>query len=169
MRIAFTLLTTLLLAFGQSKVHGQKKFEIADYAKFVNISDPQISPDGKKIVIVVSKPDYVQNRFNAELVLVDVASGKKQVLTQDRFTVSSPRWSPNGEQLAFISRVGQSKDATNQIYLLSMLGGVAKQITKAPKGVQHFAWSPNGSIIAYAALNEPKNKTEIELCAKYFR
>jgi dipeptidyl aminopeptidase/acylaminoacyl peptidase len=162
MRIAFTLLATLLLAFGQSDVYGQKKFELADYAKFVNISDPQISPDGKSVIIVVSRPDYVQNRFNAELVLVNVASGKKTVLTQDRFAVSSPRWSPNGEQLAFLSKVGQGKDATNQIYLISMLGGEAKQITKAPKGVQHFAWNPNSTDIAYAALNEPKNKPEIE-------
>jgi len=162
MRIAFTLLTTLLLSFGQSNVYGQKKFELADYAKFVNITDPQIAPDGKSVVIVVSRPDYVQNRFNAELVLLDVASGKKRVLTQDRFAVSSPRWSPNGEQLAFISKVGQGKDASNQIFLLSMQGGEAKQITKAPKGVQHFAWSPNATTIAYAALNEPKNKAEIE-------
>ena len=162
MRIVFTLLTTFLLAFGQSNVYGQKKFELVDYAKFVNITDPQISPDGKSVVIVVARPDYVQNRFNAELVLVDVASGKKRVITQDRFAVSSPRWSPNGEQLAFISKVGQGKDALNQIFLLSMHGGEAKQITKASKGVQHFAWSPNSTEIAYAALNEPKNKAEIE-------
>ena len=138
MRTAFTLLTTLLLAFGQGNVYAQKKFELADYAKFVSITDPQISPDGKSVVIVVSRPDYVNNRFNAELVIVDVASGKKRVLTQDRFAVSSPRWSYSGEQLAFISRVGQGKDVTNQIFLLSMLGGEAKQLTKSPKGVQHL-------------------------------
>ena len=116
MRISFTLLTILLLALGQNNVLAQKKFEIADYAKFVNISDPQISPNGKSIVIVVSRPDYVNNRYNAELVLVDVASGKRTVLTQERFSVSSPRWSPNGEQLAFIAKAGQNKDALNQIF-----------------------------------------------------
>ena len=140
----------------------QKKFEIEDYTKLVNISDAQIAPDGKSVAAVVSKPDLVNNRFNAELELIDVASGKKRVITQDRFAVSSPRWSPNGEQLAFISKVGQGKDALNQIFLLSMQGGEAKPITKAPKGVQHFAWSPNGLDISYAALNEPKNKAEIE-------
>ncbi len=140
----------------------QKKFELADYAKFVNISDPQISPNGKSIVIVVSRPDYVNNRYNAELVLVDVASSKKSVLTSERISVSSPRWSPNGEQLAFISKAGLAKDASNQIFVLSMQGGEAKQITKAPKGVQHFAWSPNSIDIAYATSNEPKNKAEIE-------
>jgi Tol biopolymer transport system component len=56
---------------------------------------------------------------------VDVSSGKKRVLIQDRAAVSSPRWSPNGEQLVFISKNGQGKDATNQIFLLSILGGEA--------------------------------------------
>jgi dipeptidyl aminopeptidase/acylaminoacyl peptidase len=154
--------TTVVLVLGLSNAYGQKKFEVADFAKLVNITDPQIAPDGKSVVIVVSRPDYVNNRYNAELVLVNVASGKKTLLTQDRVAVSSPRWSPNGEQLAFIAKVGLGKEANNQIFLLSLLGGEAKQLTKAPKGVQHFAWSPNSQDIAYAALNEPKNKTEIE-------
>jgi dipeptidyl aminopeptidase/acylaminoacyl peptidase len=160
--IKTTFLFIVLINVFSFPLLAQKKLELADYAKFVNISDPQISPDGKSVVIVVSRPDYVNNRYNAELVLVDVVSGKKRVLTQDRYAVSSPRWSPDGEQLAFISRIGQGKDANNQIFLLSMQGGEAKQITKAPKGVQHFAWSPNSADIAYAALNEAKNKTEIE-------
>lgn len=162
MRIAITCLVTILFVFSVITVDAQKKFETTDYAKFVSISDPQISPNGKSVVIVVSRPDYVNNRYNAELVLVDVASGKRQILTQDRYAVSSPRWSPNGEQLAFISRAGQGKEALNQIFLLSMQGGEARQITKAPRGVQHFAWSPNSLDIAYAALNEPKNKAEVE-------
>ena len=94
--------------------------------------------------------------------MVDVATGKKTVLTHERTAVSSPRWSPNGEYLAFISKASSAKDAQNQIFLLSMKGGEAKQITKATKGVQHFSWSPNSIDIAYATLNEPKNKTEIE-------
>jgi dipeptidyl aminopeptidase/acylaminoacyl peptidase len=155
-------LLILLINVFSFQLLAQKKFELTDYAKFVNISDPQISPNGKSIVIVVSRPDYVNNRYNAELVLVDVASSKKSVLTSERISVSSPRWSPNGEKLAFISKAGLAKDASNQIFVLSMQGGEAKQITKAPKGVQHFAWSPNSIDIAYATSNEPKNKAEIE-------
>jgi dipeptidyl aminopeptidase/acylaminoacyl peptidase len=144
------------------QLSAQKKFELADYAKLVGITDPQISPDGKSVVIVVSRPDYVNNRSNAELVLVEVASGKRMVITNERTSVSSPRWSPNGEKLAFISKASSAKDAQNQIFILSMKGGEAKQITKAPKGVQHFSWSPNSIDIAYASANEPKNKAEIE-------
>jgi dipeptidyl aminopeptidase/acylaminoacyl peptidase len=156
------LIFIVMLQAFSSNLFAQKKFELADYSKFVGISDPQISPDGKSVVIVVSRPDYVNNRSNAELVLVNVASQKRTVLTQDRFSVSSPRWSPDGEQLAFISKVSQAKDALNQIFVLSIKAGEAKQITKAPKAVQHFAWSPNSTDIAYATLNEPKNKAEIE-------
>lgn len=162
MRIKIVVICTCLFVMEHVQVFAQSKFGIDDYAKLVQISDPQISPDGKSVVVVVSRPDYINNRYNAELVLVDVATGNKTVLTQDRFSVSSPRWSPNGEKLAFISKAGTGKDALNQIFLLPLAGGEAKQITKAPKGVQHFAWSPNSVDIAYAALNEPKNKAEIE-------
>ena len=148
-----------MLAF---QLLAQKKFELADYAKLVGITDPQISPDGKSVVIVVSRPDYTNNRSNAELVLVDVVSKKRTVLTHERFSVSSPRWSPDGAQLAFISKTSSAKDAQNQIFVIAMKGGEAKQITKAPKGVQHFSWSPNSLDIAYASANEPKNKAEIE-------
>ncbi len=43
------------------------------------MSDPRISPDGRSIVIVVGRPNYDENRTDAELVLVDIATGKKRV------------------------------------------------------------------------------------------
>jgi hypothetical protein len=49
MRIAFTLLTTLLFVFGQRNVYAQKKFELADMDKLYTLTDPQLSPDGKSI------------------------------------------------------------------------------------------------------------------------
>lgn len=97
------------------------------------------------------------NRANSELVVVDIASSKKTILTQDRIAISSARWSPNGEQIAFISKVSSAKDALSQIFVLPMQGGEAKQVTKAPRGIQHFAWSPNSIDIAFATLNEAEN------------
>jgi len=155
--LIFIVLINLL-----STVIAQKPFQLSDVAKLTNISDPQLSPDGKSIVVVVSRPDYVLNRYNAELVSVDVTTGKQRLLTQDRPTVSQPRWSYNGEQLAFLARVGSGREAVNQIFLLSMLGGEARQLTRAIKGVQHFAWSPGSETIAYVTTDEPKNKKEIE-------
>src|SRR5438128_125843 len=116
----------LITLVGPSQLQAQKKFELDDLAKLTNISDPQISPDGKSIVIVVSRPDYQKNRYNAELILIDIASAKQRVLTFDRFSVSQPRWSPSGDQLTFISRTGQGREAANQIFVLNMAGGEAR-------------------------------------------
>jgi dipeptidyl aminopeptidase/acylaminoacyl peptidase len=152
----------LFVIAGSSQLLAQKKFEVDDLAKLTNISDPQISPDGKSVVIVVSRPDYQKNRYNGELVLVDIASGKQRVLTFDRFSVSQPRWSPSGDQLTFISRAGQGRESANQIFVLNMGGGEARQLTKASSGIQHYAWSPDGSSIAFVTADELTTKTEIE-------
>ena len=158
-RLSYLLFVLLLLAV-PLVIHAQKKFELADMGKLTNLSDPQISPDGKSIVMVVSRPDYEANRYNVELVLVDVASGKNRPLTYDRAGVSQPRWSTTGEQLAFLARPLQGKEV--QLFILNMGGGEAKQITKAPRGVQHFAWSPDGTSIAFVTADEPTNKEQIE-------
>ena len=94
--------------------------------------------------------------------MVDIATGKKRVLTYDRPNVSQPRWSPGGDQLAFLSRVGQGKEAVTQVFIMSMLGGEARQITKAPRGVQHYAWRPDGEAMAFVTADEAPNKAEIE-------
>ena len=152
----------LLFLLHPGQVFSQRRFELDDLAKLVNISDPQISPDGKSIVILVSRPDYQKNRYNAELVLIDVATAKQRILTFDRVAVSQPRWSPSGDQLSFLSRAGQGREAANQIFSLNMGGGEARQITKAPNGVQHYAWSPDGMHIAYVTADDLTTKSEIE-------
>ncbi len=139
-----------------------RRIELDDLGKLVGVSDPQIAPDGRSIVIVVSRPNYEKNRLDRELVLVEIATGKQRVLTQERIHVGQPRWSPTGDRLAFLDTVGSGKEALHQIFVLPMNGGEAKRITDAPKGVQHFAWKPDGSALAYATADEPANKKEIE-------
>ena len=159
MRIAFTLLTTLMLVLGQSNVYGQKKFELGYLDKLYTLTDPQISPDGKSILIVVSKPDTTTNKNKSFIYKVDVASGVTQQLTYERSSVSFPRWSPSGNAIAFISTDAAGK---GQIFVLSMNGGEAKKITSSPTGVQQFKWSPNGNTFAFTQTDEIINKKEIE-------
>lgn len=142
--------------------NAQKKYDLAAQAKIVSLSDPQISPDGKSIVIVTQRPDYDANRYNTALVTVDIATGKNRALTFDRQGVSQPRFSPSGEYLSFLARVGTGAAAQTQLFLLNMAGGESKQITKAPRGIQQYAWSPDGSTIAYVAFDEIANKDQID-------
>jgi dipeptidyl aminopeptidase/acylaminoacyl peptidase len=145
----------------------QKGFEITDLAKIVRISDPRISPDDKSVVVAVSRVNMKEDRFDNELVLIDVASGAARVLTT-RKGASSPRWSPNGDRLGFLAEARSDQDdaaAKNgssgpqpQIFILPMDGGDARQITHGPDGVEQFAWRPDGKMIAYVTPDPTDQK-----------
>jgi dipeptidyl aminopeptidase/acylaminoacyl peptidase len=153
-----------------------RRFAIDDLAKIVRVADPQIAPDGRSIVVVVSRPDYEENRNAAELVLIDIGTGAQRVLTRGRMKVGSPRWSPGGDRMAFLAQAeprrkkgGAKKDAPGgagggpdepqlQIFVMPMGGGDALQITEAPEGVQQLAWRPDGGAIAYVTEDEPADR-----------
>jgi dipeptidyl aminopeptidase/acylaminoacyl peptidase len=160
----FFLLLGLLLGLCLSPATSAqtRHIELSDFAKITSVSDPQISPDGKSIVFVVSRPNLEQDRGDRELVQMDIASGAQHSLTYDRKGVGSPRWSPNGDRLAFVAVDGTGKDAKPQVFVLPLTGGEARKLTEAPNGIEQFAWRPNGQDIAYVASDEPENKKEIE-------
>jgi len=131
------------------------RFELDDLGKITGVSDPQIAPDGKSVVVVVSRPNYDKNRTDRELVLVEVATGRQRVLTRERDSVAQPRWSPDGDRLAFLAHTGSGKEAKYQLYVMPMNGGDARRVTEAPHGVQHYAWKPDGSALAFATADDP--------------
>ena len=131
------------------------RFDITHLDKITRVADPQISPDGKSIVVVVSRPNYAEDRYDADLVVVDVLSGRRRALTHDRRGISSPRWTPAGDRLAFLATGANAKP---QIFVMPMSGGDAIQITKSATGVQQFSWRPDGLMIAFAAADEAPKK-----------
>src|SRR6185369_8626 len=139
----------------------QRRMQLDDLGRIVRVSDPQISPDGKSIVIVVSHANYDENRYDSDLVIVDIATGSHRALTSDRRGVSHARYSPAGDRLAFLSSVAVApgQQPRPQILVMPMGGGDVRRITNASKGVQQFAWSPDGRKIVYATEDEPEKKT----------
>jgi dipeptidyl aminopeptidase/acylaminoacyl peptidase len=161
---AFLLTPALGLAPGadEKKSAPARRIELNDIDRLVSLSNPQLSPDGKAVAVIVGRPNFDKNRTDTELVLVDVATGKHRVLTRDRRGVGQPRWSPAGDRLAFLASGGEGNAKHHQVYVLPMNGGDALRVTDAPTGVQHYAWKPDGTAIAFASADEPKNKKEIE-------
>ncbi|MCP5050690.1 MAG: S9 family peptidase [bacterium] len=122
-----------------------------------NLTDPQVSPDGKWVAYTVSVPDLEDNRFIADIWLVPVSGGQPKPLTSGGGN-SSPRWSPDGKQIAFIS----SRNGTDNIFLLDTSGGEARQLTHSETGLGSPVWSGNGKHILCRSRVLPKGKTNIE-------
>lgn len=116
----------------------------------VHVSDAQISPDGRKVVVVVGHPNITEDRYDSELVLVDVATHAQRVLTE-RANSGFPRWSPSGDRLAYIA---EDDKKHGEIFVLPMDGGESVQLTHNEGGVRQLAWSPDGHAIAYVATDE---------------
>ncbi|MGA2262705.1 MAG: hypothetical protein ABSH28_14880, partial [Acidobacteriota bacterium] len=114
--------------------------------KRYGISDLQLSPDEKYVAFVVSDPiKGSDQRRNIWLL-------KTETKTLVHFTTSEksdsqPRWSPDGQNLAFVSTRGERP----QIYTVRIDGGEAQALTESKTGVQSFEWSPDGKQIAFLA------------------
>jgi len=109
--------TALLLAAAVSLPAA--RFGIEHIGRIVRLNDPQISPDGKSIAVVVSRTNHEEDRYDPQLVLIDVATHAQRVLTRDRRGMGQARWSPDGTRLAFLA----TADGKTQIFVMPMSGG----------------------------------------------
>src|SRR5215470_14321482 len=118
------------------------------------ITGLEYSPDGVRIAFVVSERP-VGDRRPSHIWVLDPATGEARQITYSEKTESSPKWSPDGRVLAFLS----NRDANQQIYRLSLSGGEAEPLTKGKRDISHFEWSHDGKRIAFIA---PDAKTDDE-------
>jgi dipeptidyl aminopeptidase/acylaminoacyl peptidase len=137
---------------------GAQTFGIEHYGKIARVTDPHIAPDGHSVVFVVSRPNYVDDHWDSELLRLDLSTHSLRELTHQRKTARSPRWSPSGSQLAFLADVaGQA-----QIFVLETDGGEANQITHGSAGVVAFAWRPDGKAFAFIAHDEAPHREKYD-------
>ena len=132
-------------------------FDFPDQRHLVGVGDPQISPDGTRVVYVRGVADFKKDRTDRQLWLIDVKTHAQRQLTWDRRGVSSPQWAQDGSAIAFTALDGDDENPQEQIYVLRMDGGDAHQITHAKNGVDDFAWSPDGKRFAYTMQDDDPN------------
>jgi dipeptidyl aminopeptidase/acylaminoacyl peptidase len=122
------------------------------------ISDLQFSPDGTRLAFVVTEPPKGTSRAR-HIWVYDKQGGVVRQFTYSAKAESSPRWSPNGKQLAFLS----DRDEEQQIYVMRADGGEGVAITKGKRSVKSFEWSPDGKQIAFLApdaKSDPEEKKQ---------
>jgi dipeptidyl aminopeptidase/acylaminoacyl peptidase len=114
----------------------------------------QISPDGKWVAYTVSHGDFKQDAFVTQVWLANTDTRQSVQLTRGEKSSTAPRWSPDGQWLAFLSNRVEDK---NQVFLINPHGGESRQLTKSETAINSFAWSEDGKTIAYTAT-EPTAK-----------
>src|SRR3954454_19437966 len=125
MRNPFRLtLAALALILSVAPLRAQTRpMELEDMFRFKRVSDPQISPDGKRVAYVIAEVLKDENRTNADIWLASADGvGEPRKLTSSPKHDRHPRWSPDGKWIAFESL----REGTSQIYLLPIDGGEAK-------------------------------------------
>ena len=113
-------------------------------------SDPQISPDGRQIAYVRLSADIMTDRARPTIWLIDTATGRQVPLVTGTGSHTSPRWSPDGTRLAYVS----SAEGGSQLFVRWMASGQSARVTGLPDSPEAIAWSPDGRRIAYL-MNVP--------------
>lgn len=133
-----------------------------DIVSFREVADVELSPDGRWVAHVVRVPNPLDQPGKAhnQIWLVD-AAGKQR---PRRFTPESrsswaPRWSPDGRELAFLSK--RPGDEHTAVYVLPIDGGEAQPLFESPSSIAAFEWSPDGTQIAYTSAR-PTDEAERE-------
>lgn len=141
------------------------RIQLQDYRALIRIGSPQFSPDGSKLAFLTIRSDFVHDRYDATLRVMDTGGKQSRILVQGMQDLDSPRWSPDGRTLAFIAKVSEEAP---QIYTVPAAGGTPEQLGDAPNGVEQFAWSPDGTTIAFVTpddspLNAKDRRTHHDL------
>jgi dipeptidyl aminopeptidase/acylaminoacyl peptidase len=132
------------------------------YFQWEEASDPQISPDGSRIVYVRRWPDVMTDRRFSNIWTVSFSGSDNRPLTTGEYSDSSPRWSPDGRRLAFIS----NRDGDSQIYVRWMDTGQITRVTDIRSAPSNISWSPDGSRIAFTALVPSERPATPKMLAK---
>lgn len=124
----------------------KRTIQAEDLYQLKSVADPQLASNGRDCVFVETVMLEEENKYSSHLYYINVNEKCKPVQwTFGENRNHSPRWSPDGQKVAFVS----DRSGKGQIYVLDVKGGEARQLTKCPNGASNPVWSPDGKKIAF--------------------
>jgi acylaminoacyl-peptidase len=139
-----------------------RTFQLSDVFGLEFAADPQIAPDGRRIVYVRNFMDIMTDKQRSNLWIINTDGSGHRPLTTGNRNDSSPRWSPTGDRLIYLS----NSDDSTQIYCRWIETGDAAKLTNLTAAPQELVWSPDGRSIAFSMLLEQKPEPFVKLPEK---
>jgi dipeptidyl aminopeptidase/acylaminoacyl peptidase len=158
---------TLALAIAVAAAPAQTPFTVEDLLRIERVSAPAISPDGAQVAFVVSRasPDGKKLLSSLWVTSTNVSQSSKtlvkgrpppanarQLTFGAKERVGSPRFSPDGRRLAFVS----NRDGADQAYVLDLAGGDARKATSLATGVNDVLFTADGTALLVTSDVDPK-------------
>ncbi len=116
------------------------------------LADAGISPDGTEIAAVRRPTPKADDGSGSDIVLIPAEGGAPRVLFENSRTDTSPRFSPDGKTIAFLTRDGKlPRSGTNTLAIIPRAGGVPTRLTPVDLSPGAALWSKNGAAILFTA------------------
>ena len=155
MKYLIILISTFLL----STVANAKSMSMIDLLNVASLSDGQLSPDGQEFLFVKSEADWNTNKNVRSIWRTDINGENVVQISTNTADSLSPRWSPNGNKILFLTKRGN--DDTPQIYIMPSNGGEAQRLSHHATAITSAEWAKDGTSIYFIA-SEPKDKSQLE-------
>ena len=139
----------------------KRPIEAEDLYRFELITTPRLSPDGGRVVYAQHRVDPKTQKKYANLWVVNTRQGAPRQFTFGDQTDVQPRWSPGGDQIAFLSN-RRDKEKPPQLYLIHLDGGEARPFSSIQGSIGTFSWAPDGKSILCTVQKTDAEEVERE-------
>jgi dipeptidyl aminopeptidase/acylaminoacyl peptidase len=152
--VALLLSVTLCPAVAQSQETVASTFSAMDIFELEYVDDPRLSPNGNQVVYVRRSFDVMTDGNRQQLWIANSNGSDHRPLLADSHSHSSPRWSPDGKRLAYLSNASGSQ----QLYVRWLDSGDTAVLTNLAMAPRNISWSPSGGQIAFVMSVPSKDK-----------
>ena len=142
--IAICVLVLALASFASmATAQAGRRFTVEDLLKVRRVGDPQVSPDGNRVVFTIGDVNWDANKVVTQIYIMSTEGGSMKQLTNGSGSATSPRWSPDGKRIAYVTG--------GQVWTMESDGDHKDQVTTIATNAAGPVWSPDGKWIAFGS------------------